>query len=966
MSRAEDSLRSRAEQAAALQEVNLGPLGAEEARRLAHELQVHTLELEMQNEELRRSESELAESRRRYFELYDLAPLGYVTVDQDGSIRESNLTFATMARRERASLVGQRLRDCFVDDDRPKLAERIAWAQRGLGREVVELRLRVGTGELLPVELTCSAFAESGSADHVRITISDISDRRRAEEARKTVEERFQLLAESVQGYIYDIQYENGRQVGAYHSPQCIDVTGYRPEEMLENPGLWIEMVHDADRAMVLSALRQLRAVGRPLQIEHRIVRKDGAVRWVLNTGAVLLGPGSRLRREMGFLVDVTRRRLAEQEVENRGAALRLRSAALDSAANAVMITDPNGNIQWVNQAFLQLTGYELQEIVGKNPRLLKSEQQDPAFYEELWQSIRNRRVWHGELVNRRKDGRLYTEEMTITPVLDDKGEIQNYIAIKQDITDRKSIETALRESQQRAIKILETAADCMITIDEHGIIQTFNPAAENAFGYSADEVIGRNVKLLMPPPFHAEHDGYLKRYVETGVARIIGIGREVVARRKDGTEFPVHLSVGEFFISGRRSFVGILHDITTQKAAEAELRQHRDHLDGLVRARTAELEAAHAEVGRARDLAEQASEAKSRFLAAASHDLRQPLQAANMMVYLLSQKIHEPTLREFVDRLKASMESLGELLGSLLNISRLDAGLIVPQRTVFSLSRILERIENDALPLVEERGLRIRVHPTRARTESDPDLVEQIVRNLVYNAVKYTERGWILIGVRRRQDGHHIFVRDTGVGVPEELQERIFEEFYQVENPARDAKKGIGLGLAIVKRLARMLDHRIIVRSAFGRGSTFELVVPCAGDAAGVAAAKGGAQSHVSGRLIVVIEDNTEVLESIEMLLESWGHTVIAATSAQEAVELARGQSVALILADYRLEHDRTGSDAIREVNEALLQPAPGFLLTGDTSPDRLAEARATGLTILHKPVTPEALREMMDRYLS
>lgn len=504
----------------------------------------------------------------------------------------------------------------------------------------------------------------------------------------------------------------------------------------------------------------------------------------------------------------------------------------------------------------------------------------------------------------------------------------------RQQVADR----TAEHEARYRAV--VDTAVDSIVIIDDRGIVDSFNPAAERVFGYRADEVIGRNVNILMPEPHHSAHDGYLDRYHRTGERRIIGIGREVEGRRKDGSTFPLELSVAEWQADGQRHYTGIMRDITDRKRIEDALR-------------------------RAKEGAERANQAKSKFLAAASHDLRQPVQSLFFFAYALAEKLKDHPASTVLASMSESLDALRMLLDSLLDVSRLDAGVVQPAITEFAVGPLLDRLNREYAPRAAEKGLRLRYVPTRQWTRSDPVLLERLVRNVIENAVRYTESGGIVIGCRRSAQALEVQVVDSGIGIPEEHREEVFEEFAQIGNPERNRQHGLGLGLAIVKRLAALLGHRIVLRSQAGRGTAFGIIVPAA-TARSVPKPMRAVPSSGRGKgLVVVIEDEAMVLVAMRAMIEEWGYDVVAAVSADEAVELllGLGQRPRAVVADYRLQGGRTGVEAIRDVFGVCGVRVPAIVLTGDTAPERIAEVERSGFELLHKPVAPDRLRQVLDR---
>nr|WP_247897040.1 MHYT domain-containing protein [Azospirillum argentinense] len=524
-------------------------------------------------------------------------------------------------------------------------------------------------------------------------------------------------------------------------------------------------------------------------------------------------------------------------------------------------------------------------------------------------------------------------------------------------IDRRRSAERAAgQEARYRAV--VDTAVDPIVVIDETGTIQSFNRAAETTFGYAAEEAIGANVRILMAEPHHSAHDGYMAHFRETGERRIIGVGREVEGRRKDGSLFPLELSVAEWHDGRQRLFTGIMRDITARKVVE----------DALHRAK-AEAERAREEALAARDNAERADMAKTKFLAAASHDLRQPVQSLFFFAHALSDRLDGHPASPLLASMSESLNGLRTLLDSLLDVSRLDAGVVTPAVTEFALGPLLQRLADEYRGRAAEVGIALRYVPTDGWTRSDPALVERILRNLVENAIRYTESGRILIGCRRIGNSLRIEVLDTGIGIPEDKRDEVFVEFAQLANPERDRRKGLGLGLAIVRRLAGLLGHEVTLRSRPGRGSAFGLTVPSVAPRQVMKtcrpAPQSGAQPPANGGkgLVVVVEDDAIILLSMRTMLEEWGYEVVAAVSADEAVGTltSLGQRPDMIVADYRLREGRTGLQAIRDIYGVCGVRVPALVLTGDTDPARIAEVQQSGHRLLHKPVAPEVLRSAL-----
>ncbi|AWK88561.1 hybrid sensor histidine kinase/response regulator [Azospirillum thermophilum] len=375
----------------------------------------------------------------------------------------------------------------------------------------------------------------------------------------------------------------------------------------------------------------------------------------------------------------------------------------------------------------------------------------------------------------------------------------------------------------------------------------------------------------------------------------------------------------------------------------------------------------------RAKSEAERANLSKSKFLAAASHDLRQPLQATYLFMEILRRHVSNDGL-DALDHVQQGLNVLTELLNRLLDVSRLDAGAVHPLMQPTVLNDVLADIEAGYAAAAAAKGIGWRAAGCPLPVRTDPVLLSQMLRNLIDNAVKYTRSGEISIDCQEAGDRVRITVRDTGIGIPEDHLGLVFEEFHQVDNPERDRTKGLGLGLAIVRRLSILLDHPVEVRSQPGIGTEFVILLPIAFDSVRAndnhGAAGGAAGEEVpagpSGRFVVLVDDDVVVLRALEAMLRSWGLEVLAAQSSADAVDGLRrlGRQPDLILCDYRLREGRVGTEAVRSIREIVGADVPALIITGETGGEALHDAAAQRLPVLHKPVPPGVLRREMERH--
>ena len=441
----------------------------------------------------------------------------------------------------------------------------------------------------------------------------------------------------------------------------------------------------------------------------------------------------------------------------------------------------------------------------------------------------------------------------------------------------------SFEDREQRLRALVATAVDGVMIIDANGIVQDYNPACEELFGYRADEVIGKNVKILMPSPYQEEHDEYLHRYRATGKKRIIGIGREVEGRRKNGTTFPMELSVGEARPGGQQVFVGIIRDITTRKSVEQSLRI-------------------------AKEQAESASHAKSQFLANMSHEIRTPMNAVLGYTQLIE---NDPDLPENYRRPMKAIHSAGNhligLIDEILDLSKIEAGAMVLDDRDFDLGDLTEDISGMFAIRCEQKGLlwRADVQIGDRAVHADDRKLRQILINLLGNSIKFTDRGQVALTVVQSGRRYTFSVVDTGPGINHDEQKRIFEPFQQAE--AGEAKGGTGLGLAITKRHIELMGGTLNLESSQGEGSCFrfELELPPAkGELTSKHEQSGRlcrlAETHQVRALVVDdVVDNREVLSG---LLERVGVKVTMASNGDEALQCIAEQLPEIVFMDVRM----------------------------------------------------------------
>jgi len=488
-----------------------------------------------------------------------------------------------------------------------------------------------------------------------------------------------------------------------------------------------------------------------------------------------------------------------------------------------------------------------------------------------------------------------------------------------------------VEESEAYFRILLESAPDAMIIVDDDGEIAIVNEQTERMFGYDREELIGEKIEVLLPDRIRESHNGHRENYVANPTLRPMGVGLELVGLRKDGNEFPVEISLSPVS-TPKASFVSsVIRDVTVRKRMEQELIE-------------------------ARQEAERANKANVAFLAAASHDLRQPVQALSLLNGALRRTVKDERALEMIKSQDHSITAMTNLLNSLLDISRLDAGVVSPEFEEFPMQRLVDRLSAEFARQARHKGLEFTSLACESMVRSDPNLLSEILQNLVGNAIRYTDKGKVELKCIERDGQCCIDVKDTGIGISKDQQEAIFQEFHQIKSPG-GSKEGFGLGLAIVRRLADLLEHGIHVESNPGKGSCFTLSLPLIGPVGAETddAEEGNVvEEDAASGLVVLIEDDVHVANAWGLLLEAEGYRVAAAASATEARALINhlDEAPSLIVSDFHLLDGSTGVEAVTDIRKHYGLVIPAFIVSGDTSKVVKDARPVENSTLMSKPV--------------
>ena len=579
---------------------------------------------------------------------------------------------------------------------------------------------------------------------------------------------------------------------------------GYEVGELVERSLL--DVVFEDDRELVRTNMTAcLDSLGRSLSWEARTIRKDGTVLWIRQNAKAMRWSTT----EPVVLVaceDITQRHSGELE------SARL-AAIVSSSDDAIIGKTLDGTITSWNAGATSILGYEASEMIGQSifriipPELHEEERQILARLE------RGERIRHYETVRLAKDGRRVSLSLTVSPLFNQSGKVVGASKVARDITEHKSTEQALREGAARLLTLIETAVDGVILIDARGVVLVFNPACEKLFGYSADAVIGQNVKMLMPEPYRQEHDRYISNYLDTREPKIIGSGREVVGRRKDGSTFPMSLSVGEAKQDGESIFVGIIHDLTASKRTEAELQQAQSELVRVARVTTL-----------------------GELTAAIAHEVNQPLtglvSSGNACLRWLA---GEPPNLEAARKSVERMVSAGRRAGEVITRIRALIAKSPPRQERLNINDAITEV----VALIDREVQRNHVFLLVDLADDVPLILgdriqlQQVVLNLMLNAIEAMSevsdrrRDLSVSSAKDEQNGALVIVRDSGIGLDATPLDQLFEAFYTTK------AHGMGIGLAVSRTIIETHGGRLWATPNQGHGAVFQFSLPAGGEEA-------------------------------------------------------------------------------------------------------------------------------------
>jgi len=865
--------------------------------------------------ERKRSEQALQLSEERYRTLVEISPEA-IFVQQDRQIVFANPTFIDLLAAENpAQVLGKPIRELIHADYHEVVEDRIQTTLQGQSAPPLALKWNRLDGTVVDVEVAAIPFTWQGRPA-VQVVARDISERLQAEDALRRSEERHRLLFE-----------RNPQPLWVYHlgtlrflavNQAAVDHYGYSRREFLAMTLKDIRPAEDVP-ALLKSVCDAATPIDRAGIWRHRT--KEGRIIYVEITEGRIEFEG----KAAGLVLanDVTERLQAEDK-------LRLQATALESAANAIVITDPAGNIQWVNPAFEHLTGYSSGEVIGQNPRLLNSGQQRPGFYKQMWDSILSGNVWEGEIINRRKDGSLYTEFQTITPVHDANGAVTNFVGIKEDVTNRKRAEDALQASEAAYRSIIEGAPYGIYRVRDDGQILMANPAMAQMLGYeSPAELVGRNTATdLYLSPEDRGLSAAQWRVKETVPPY------EVTWKRKDGKHIVVRLAGRMLHDPGDAipSYEVFVEDITEKRALEEQFRQA------------------------------QKMEAVGRLAGGVAHDFNNLLMIIGSYADMIPQQLSDPAkVTKYASQISEASSRAAAVTQQLLAFSRKQ----VLQPTALNLNVLILGL-GKMLPRLLGEDIRMTVAPgATGRVKADATQIEQVIMNLAVNARDAMPEGGRLIietsdvTLDREYSKRHgiqvppgdyvmVTVSDSGIGMDAETQAHIFEPFFTTKAMG----KGTGLGLATVYGIVKQSGGFIWVYSELGQGSTFNVYLPREEEPEHADTGQAVDRSIPRGSATVLLVEDEDVLRTVAReFLQSLGYTVLDAGNGEAALAIIREHQDPIHLLITDVVMPGMGGPQLAKVAQELRPDLRVIYVSGYTDRAMDRSVIGPGASFLQKP---------------
>ena len=718
------------------------------------------------------------------------------------------------------------------------------------------------------------------------------------------------------------------------------ELTGYSPGELLNNMNTsYGDLIHIDDREMIWQEVQEALSQKKHFEVTYRIIARNGETRWVWEKGEGIWGADGKIEFLEGFITDISDKIIRENE-------LRKLSEAVEQSTVSVVITDTTGLIEYVNRKMCEVTGYSIEELMGRNPGILSSGEKTEEEYKILWDTIKAGNEWKGEFHNKRKDGELYWEHATISPIKNDNDEITHFLGIKEDITRHKILEQARIESEKKYHELFINNPLPAYIFDEKTLeFIEVNDATVHFYGYSREEFASMTLMDL-----RCEEDiPELLRLIGELDDRVFH-SASMRHRKKNGQIIQVEITSHSLREkNGHRTRLVMANDITEQVRAAEQMKL-------------------------AKEKAEAGDKLKTTFLNNISHEVRTPLNGILGFAELVNQPgLSDEDRSESVLLLRESSNRLLATITNYMDISLITSGNLTLSIRDFSADEMLRNLYKEFQVLLSDRKLDFFLDIPDKEDEviigTDEEILRKIIAHLLNNSIKFTEQGYVRCGYEIESGTIEFFVKDSGPGIEKKSQEIIFERFVKADTPADRISEGSGLGLAIVKGMADALGGAVRVESEPGKGSAFYFSVPLKSESSARPKSESSLEKEHKGEeyKILVAEDDTTNFFYLNVILkrENLG-PVLHASNGKEAIELFRSNpDIALILMDIKMPVI-DGLEATRQIKQ-MNRNVPVIAITayamlGDE--ERVISAGCDAY--LSKPISKKKLLEIIASFKS
>lgn len=737
------------------------------------------------------AEEALKENEERFKMLYEKAPIGYQSLDENGNLIDVNETWLELMGYDKNEVIGcpfiQFLTPEYIDQVRNQF---VAFKSNGKVHYELEMIKKDGSKIIIQLEGRIGHTSD-GVFKQTHCVLSDITERRKAEKA--IADERILLrtLIDNIPDPIY-VKDTQGRKLISNRAD--LEILGYSSENSVFGK-TDIELSYPGDSSQTYFDDMSVIQTAQPIinKLEY-FTDKQGAKRYFLTSKMPLTNDTGEIIGLVGVGHDITAQKQSEQKIFQL-------SKGIEQSPASIIITDTLGNIEYVNSKFSEISGYTFEDVKGKRPNILQSGHTSNKEYKRLWETITSGNEYHTELQNKKRNGELYWESILISPIRDEDGTIVNYMAIKEDITSRKKTDL---EIHKLSVAIEQNPASVIIT-DTRGNIEYVNKKFVAVSGYSKQDLIGKVLRILKPG--HTTDEVYIDIWNKLFAGKPWKGEHQNRTKNKEIYWESVQISPIRDQEGKVTNFVVLSENISERKQMEKDLIA-------------------------AKEKAVESDRLKSAFLANMSHEIRTPLNSIlGFSDLLTAPDLDANSRQEFASLISSSGNNLLSIINDILDISKIEAGQITLIKSEFSAHGLISKIQREYLLRANSKGIQLILKPQTDNQEliimSDESRIKQVLVNFVGNALKFTDSGLIEIGINHTQNEILFYVNDTGIGIPKEYHDKIFDRFRQVEAAQTRKYGGNGLGLAITKNLAELLGGRIWLESEPNVGSTFYFALP-------------------------------------------------------------------------------------------------------------------------------------------